>query len=162
VTTHGSLDPRSSFTDIDRRLFGGFVEHLGRHVYDGIHEPGHPSADADGFRQDVVALVKELGVSTIRYPGGNFVSGYRWEDGIGPKEDRPQRLDLPPDGGARLLGFALAGGTGFLPVQRIALAGEAHTALPTDFEGAGAHDAPSTNPAFSIHNRQPSRSGSHR
>ena len=94
MTTHGSLDPRSSFTDIDRRLFGGFVEHLGRHVYDGIHEPGHPSADADGFRQDVVALVKELGVSTIRYPGGNFVSGYRWEDGIGPKEDRPQRLDL--------------------------------------------------------------------
>jgi len=80
--------------EIDRRLFGGFVEHLGRCVYTGIYEPGHPTADADGFRQDVVDLVKELGVSTIRYPGGNFVSGYRWEDGIGPVGDRPRRLDL--------------------------------------------------------------------
>ncbi|TPX03519.1 alpha-N-arabinofuranosidase [Schumannella luteola] len=79
---------------MDRRLFGGFVEHLGRHVYDGIYEPGHPSADADGFRQDVVALVKELGVSTIRYPGGNFVSGFRWEDSVGPRAERPRRLDL--------------------------------------------------------------------
>ncbi|RKS92978.1 alpha-N-arabinofuranosidase [Microbacterium sp. AG790] len=80
--------------DVDPRVFGGFVEHLGRHIYDGIHEPGHPSADAEGFRTDVIALVQELGVTTIRYPGGNFVSGYRWEDGIGPREDRPRRLDL--------------------------------------------------------------------
>lgn len=79
---------------IDRRLFGGFVEHLGRHVYDGIYEPGHPSADADGFRQDVIQLVKELGVTTIRYPGGNFVSGFRWEDSVGPRAERPRRLDL--------------------------------------------------------------------
>ncbi|MDQ1130355.1 alpha-N-arabinofuranosidase [Microbacterium sp. SORGH_AS_0888] len=79
---------------IDSRLFGGFVEHLGRHVYDGIFEPGHPAADAEGFREDVIALVRELGVTTIRYPGGNFVSGYRWEDGIGPAEERPRRLDL--------------------------------------------------------------------
>ncbi|SDG67007.1 arabinosylfuranosidase ArfA [Microbacterium pygmaeum] len=88
------LDPRNEIAQIDRRLFGGFVEHLGRHIYDGIFEPGHPSADDEGFRTDVIDLVKELGVSTIRYPGGNFVSGYRWEDGIGPIESRPRRLDL--------------------------------------------------------------------
>ncbi len=88
------LDPYHVVADIDRRIFGGFVEHLGRHIYDGIFEPGHPAADADGFRTDVVELVKELGVSTIRYPGGNFVSGYRWEDGIGPVDQRPRRLDL--------------------------------------------------------------------
>ncbi len=79
---------------IDRRLFGSFVEHLGRSVYDGIYEPGHPTADANGFREDVLALVRELGVSTIRYPGGNFVSGFRWEDGVGPRAERPTRLDL--------------------------------------------------------------------
>ena len=88
------LDLRAEIADIDRRLFGGFVEHLGRHIYDGIHEPGHPTADADGFRTDVIELVKQLGVSTIRYPGGNFVSGYRWEDGMGPVQTRPRRLDL--------------------------------------------------------------------
>ncbi|APF34133.1 alpha-L-arabinofuranosidase [Microbacterium sp. AISO3] len=92
--TNAAIDPRFEISRIDRRIFGGFVEHLGRHIYDGIHEPGHPSADADGFRSDVVELVRELGVSTIRYPGGNFVSGYRWEDGVGPREERPRRLDL--------------------------------------------------------------------
>ena len=80
--------------EVDPRLYGGFVEHLGRHIYDGIFEPGHPAADEEGFRTDVIALVQELGVTTIRYPGGNFVSGYRWEDGIGPRESRPRRLDL--------------------------------------------------------------------
>lgn len=79
---------------VRRRTFGSFVEHLGRCVYDGIHNPEHPSANADGFRTDIMDLVRELGVSTVRYPGGNFVSGYRWEDGIGPVEDRPKRLDL--------------------------------------------------------------------
>ena len=79
---------------ISRRVFGSFVEHLGRCVYDGIHEPGHPAADAHGFREDVLDLVKELGVTTVRYPGGNFVSGYRWEDGVGPVADRPVRRDL--------------------------------------------------------------------
>ncbi|MFD1721272.1 alpha-N-arabinofuranosidase [Amnibacterium endophyticum] len=79
---------------IDRRVFGSFVEHLGRCVYDGIHEPGHPTADEQGFRQDVIDLVRELGVTTVRYPGGNFVSGYRWEDGVGPKDERPVRRDL--------------------------------------------------------------------
>lgn len=80
--------------EVDRRLFGSFVEHLGRCVYDGIHEPGHPSADEHGFRTDVMDLVRELGVTTVRYPGGNFVSGYRWEDGVGPTSERPRRLDL--------------------------------------------------------------------
>ena len=79
---------------VNPRLFGSFVEHLGRCVYEGIYEPGHPKADEEGFRQDVIDLVRELGVTTIRYPGGNFVSGYRWEDGVGPKEQRPRRLDL--------------------------------------------------------------------
>ncbi|WEV42097.1 alpha-L-arabinofuranosidase [Bifidobacterium sp. ESL0682] len=79
---------------VNKRLFGSFVEHLGRCVYTGIYEPGHPTADVDGFRQDVIDLVRELGATTIRYPGGNFVSGYRWEDGVGPKDQRPRRLDM--------------------------------------------------------------------
>ena len=79
---------------VSPRLFGSFVEHLGRAVYGGIYEPGHPTADDNGFRQDVLALVRELGVTVIRYPGGNFVSGYRWEDGVGPKGTRPRRRDL--------------------------------------------------------------------
>jgi len=93
-TAHLVLDAAFRVGPVQRRLFGGFVEHLGRHVYDGIHEPNHPSAGPDGFRQDVVELVKELGVTTIRYPGGNFVSGFRWEDSVGPSADRPRRLDL--------------------------------------------------------------------
>lgn len=89
-----SIDPSRTVGAIDRRLFGGFVEHLGRHIHTGIYEPGHPTADADGFRQDVIDLVRELGVTTIRYPGGNFVSGFRWEDSVGPRASRPRRLDL--------------------------------------------------------------------
>ncbi|MDN4479951.1 alpha-N-arabinofuranosidase [Demequina muriae] len=89
-----SIQADAGIGPVRRRLFGGFVEHLGRHVYTGIYEPGHPTADADGFRADVIDLVRELGVSAIRYPGGNFVSGYRWEDGVGPREERPRRLDL--------------------------------------------------------------------
>ncbi|MET0974865.1 MAG: alpha-N-arabinofuranosidase [Leifsonia sp.] len=89
-----TIDPHFAIGPINRRLFGSFVEHLGRCVYDGLYEPTHPTADAEGFRQDVIDLVKELGVSAIRYPGGNFVSGFRWEDSVGPKEDRPRRLDL--------------------------------------------------------------------
>ena len=89
-----TLDPAFRVAPVSRRTFGSFVEHLGRCVYTGIHEPGHPTADADGFRGDVLALTRELGVSTVRYPGGNFVSGYRWEDGVGPVEQRPRRRDL--------------------------------------------------------------------
>ena len=78
---------------VPRRLFGSFVEHMGRCVYSGIYEPGHPAADRNGFRRDVLELVRELGVSVVRYPGGNFVSGYRWEDGVGPVGERPRRID---------------------------------------------------------------------
>jgi alpha-N-arabinofuranosidase len=78
----------------DPRLFGAFVEHLGRCIYGGLYEPGHPQADARGFRQDVLEFVRELNPSILRYPGGNFVSGYNWEDGVGPAASRPRRLDL--------------------------------------------------------------------
>jgi alpha-L-arabinofuranosidase len=89
-----AIDPHFVVGPINRRLFGSFVEHLGRCVYDGIYEPDHATADEHGYRSDVIELVRELGVSTIRYPGGNFVSGYRWEDGVGPRAERPRRLDL--------------------------------------------------------------------
>ena len=89
-----TVDPHFTVGTVNRRLFGSFVEHLGRCVYDGIYEPGHETADEEGFRGDVIELVKELGVSAIRYPGGNFVSGFRWEDSVGPAADRPRRLDL--------------------------------------------------------------------
>ena len=80
--------------EIDRRIFGSFIEHLGRAVYGGIYEPGHPLADEEGFRTDVIKLINELDVPVVRYPGGNFVSGYNWEDGVGPVEERPARLEL--------------------------------------------------------------------
>jgi alpha-N-arabinofuranosidase len=79
---------------VDKRLYGSFIEHLGRAVYNGIYEPNHPRADENGFRTDVIALVKELKIPLVRYPGGNFVSGYHWEDGTGPVDKRPVRLDL--------------------------------------------------------------------
>ena len=88
------LDRAYEISQIDNRLYGSFIEHLGRAVYNGIYEPGHPTADADGFRQDVLNMVKELHVPVVRYPGGNFVSGYNWEDGVGPKAQRPRRLEL--------------------------------------------------------------------
>jgi alpha-N-arabinofuranosidase len=88
------LDSDFTISELDRRLFGSFVEHLGRCVYTGIFEPGHPTADKNGFRQDVLDLTRELGTTIIRYPGGNFLSGYNWEDGVGPVDERPVRLDL--------------------------------------------------------------------
>src|SRR5246127_2574803 len=88
------LDADFAISEIDRRLFGAFVEHLGRCVYTGIFEPGHPTADKHGFRLDVLDLVRELGPTIMRYPGGNFLSGYNWQDGVGPIEARPSRLDL--------------------------------------------------------------------
>ncbi len=88
------LHPPSASGPVRRRTSGSSVEHLGRCVYEGIYEPDHPTADEDGFRCDVLELTRELGVSSIRYPGGNFDSGYKWEDAIGPKDQRPKRLDL--------------------------------------------------------------------
>lgn len=89
-----TLNRKSVISDIDYRLFGSFIEHMGRAIYTGIYEPDHPSANKDGFRQDVIELIKPLCIPIIRYPGGNFVSGYRWEDGVGPKEARPTRPEL--------------------------------------------------------------------
>jgi alpha-N-arabinofuranosidase len=83
-----------TISQIDPRIYGTFLEHMGRAVYTGIYEPGHKTSDTKGFRQDVKDLVKELKTPIIRYPGGNFLSGYNWEDGIGPVKDRPARLDL--------------------------------------------------------------------
>ena len=60
---------------IDNRLYSSFIEHLGRAVYSGIYEPGHETADARGFREDVMELVRGLNVELVRYPGGNFLSG---------------------------------------------------------------------------------------
>ncbi|HMH38460.1 MAG TPA: alpha-L-arabinofuranosidase, partial [Streptosporangiaceae bacterium] len=91
---HIELDKRAVIAPVRRRTFGAFVEHLGRCVYTGLYEPGHPTANEDGFRMDVVELVQEIGTTTVRYPGGNFVSGFRWEDSVGPRDKRPVRRDL--------------------------------------------------------------------
>lgn len=80
--------------EVDKRIYGSFIEHLGRAVYGGIYEPSHAQADEEGFRKDVIDLVKELNVPIVRYPGGNFVSGYNWEDGVGPVAKRPRRTEL--------------------------------------------------------------------
>lgn len=88
-----ALHPDFTLAQVDPRIFGSFVEHLGRCVYGGIYEPGHPCADRHGFRTDVLALVRELQTPMVRYPGGNFVSGYNWQDGVGPKESRPRRIE---------------------------------------------------------------------
>jgi alpha-L-arabinofuranosidase len=87
------VDPGSAVGEVDSRVFGSFVEHMGRAVYGGIYEPSHPTADEEGFRGDVLERVRELGVTIVRYPGGNFVSGYDWEDGVGPRPTRPERRD---------------------------------------------------------------------
>lgn len=89
-----SINKHFFISEVDTRLYGSFIEHMGRAVYEGIYQPNHPSADENGFRKDVLELVKELNVPLVRYPGGNFLSGYNWEDGIGPVSERPKRLDL--------------------------------------------------------------------
>jgi alpha-N-arabinofuranosidase len=88
------LDKDFITSRVDERLYGSFIEHLGRSVYGGIYEPGNPKSDQNGFRRDVIEIIKKLNVSVVRYPGGNFVSGFNWEDSIGPREQRPKRLDL--------------------------------------------------------------------
>ena len=88
------IDKDFRISEIDKRIYGSFIEHLGRAVYEGIYQPGHPSADENGFRRDVMELVKELNVPIVRYPGGNFVSSFVWEDSVGPVDQRPRRLEL--------------------------------------------------------------------
>ena len=87
------IDSRRTISPIDPNLFGSFLEHLGRAIYEGIYDPGSKLSDENGFRKDVLDEIKKLGVPIIRYPGGNFVSGYNWLDGVGPKKDRPVVLD---------------------------------------------------------------------
>jgi alpha-L-arabinofuranosidase len=88
------IDPERITGAIDRNIFGGFAEHLGRCIYSGIYEPGSPLSDEAGLRKDVLEALKRLRMPLIRYPGGNFASGYRWWDGVGPTEQRPARTDL--------------------------------------------------------------------
>src|SRR3546814_20707335 len=95
LSSHVIADADFVIAPVARHVFGSFVEHLGRCVYGGIYEPGHDTADANGFRGDVLALIRALGPTTVRYPGGTFLSGYDWEDGVGPQDERPVRLDLP-------------------------------------------------------------------
>ena len=87
------VDSRRTIAPLDRNLFGSFLEHLGRAIYEGVYDPGSKLSDASGFRKDVVNEIRQLGVPIVRYPGGNFVSGYNWLDGVGPKKDRPRTLD---------------------------------------------------------------------
>jgi alpha-N-arabinofuranosidase len=87
------LDTRRTISPIDKNLFGSFLEHLGRAIYGGIYDPGSKLSDSNGFRKDVIEEIRALGVPIIRYPGGNFVSGYNWLDGVGPKQQRPRVLD---------------------------------------------------------------------
>src|SRR6204780_5445272 len=87
------LDTRRTVSPIDRNLFGSFLEHLGRAIYEGIYDPGSKLSDSNGFRKDTLEEIRKINVPIIRYPGGNFVSGYNWLDGIGPKKDRPVVLD---------------------------------------------------------------------
>ena len=87
------VDSRRTIAPLDRNLFGSFLEHLGRAIYEGIYDPGSKLSDSNGFRTDVLAEIKKLGVPVVRYPGGNFVSGYNWLDGVGPKQERPRVLD---------------------------------------------------------------------
>ena len=89
-----TLDKDFQISRVDKRIYGSFIEHLGRAVYGGIYQPGHPSADEEGFRRDVLDLVREIGVPIVRYPGGNFVSNFYWEDSVGPVDQRPRRLEL--------------------------------------------------------------------
>lgn len=91
---HIHVDLERTLGRIDCNIFGGFAEHLGRCIYGGIHDPQSPLADAQGLRSDVLAALRRLRMPVIRYPGGNFASGYRWMDGVGPPEERPSRLDL--------------------------------------------------------------------
>src|SRR5262245_25195414 len=88
------IDVDRTIGEIHPHLFGNFAEHLGRMIYGGIYDEGSRLADADGYRTDVMEAVRQLGVSILRWPGGNFVSGYNWKDGIGPKDKRPVRIEV--------------------------------------------------------------------
>jgi alpha-L-arabinofuranosidase len=92
--TRIAVDPGRPIGHVDRNVFGGFIEHLGRCIYGGIYDEGSALAEARGFRKDVLALLRELRLGVLRWPGGNFVSNYHWADGIGPAGARPRRPEL--------------------------------------------------------------------
>ncbi len=92
--THIVFDPAYTIAPVDPRIFGGFLEHMGRAVYEGIYDPKSSHADGDGFRQDTLSALRKLQMTAMRYPGGNFASGYHWMDGIGPKDQRPTVCEL--------------------------------------------------------------------
>lgn len=94
TTAHIYIDTNRTIAEVSPLLFGGFAEHMGRCVYEGIYDPGSPLADKRGFRLDVLAALKEQQYRIMRYPGGNFVSGYDWRDGVGPRDQRPRRREL--------------------------------------------------------------------
>lgn len=94
MTNTINIDPLRTLGKLERNVFGGFAEHLGRCIYGGIYEPDSPHADESGLRTDVLDALRRLNMPVMRYPGGNFVSGYRWRDGVGPKEERPARMEL--------------------------------------------------------------------
>ena len=91
------VDTAYEIATIDKRIYGSFIEHLGRAIYDGLFQPGHLLSEESGCRKDVIELVKELNVPIIRYPGGNFVSSFNWEDSVGPLSERPAKLELAGD-----------------------------------------------------------------
>src|SRR5215208_2642791 len=88
------VDPDRTVGTLNRRVFGGFIEHLGRCIYGGIFDENSPLSDERGYRRDVLEAAKNLRIPILRWPGGNFVSGYHWTGGIGPREERPRKLDL--------------------------------------------------------------------
>jgi len=94
LSAHLYLDTKRTLGEISPLIFGGFAEHMGRCIYEGIYDPQSPHADEHSLRRDVMAALRELNFRVIRYPGGNFLSGYRWLDGVGPREKRPTRRDL--------------------------------------------------------------------
>jgi alpha-N-arabinofuranosidase len=87
------LDFDRRIGEIDRNIYGSFIEELGRCIYGGVYDPGSPLSDSEGYREDVMRAIKGLRISVLRWPGGNFASGYNWKDGIGPKNKRPPRWD---------------------------------------------------------------------
>src|SRR6185312_10755917 len=93
AVAHIYVDSRRTISPLDRNLFGSFLEHLGRAIYEGIYDPGSKLSDENGFRKDVMDEIRKMAVPIVRYPGGNFVSSYNWLDGVGPKEKRPHVLD---------------------------------------------------------------------
>jgi alpha-N-arabinofuranosidase len=141
----GVLDTSRPRADLDRRLLGSFLEHLGRAVYGGVYDPGSPLADRNGLRKDVIEEMRTLSVPIIRYPGGNFVSGYHWLDGVGPKVERPRVLDRARNsietnqlGTNEFIGWCRAVGAEPLLAVNLGTGTPENAAAPVEYCNAGA------------------------